>query len=53
MKDSTILFLSGLFSHFLVLVFAVVATSIIPLAAFSIIGTALIAAGFKLAISDK
>lgn len=53
MKDSTILFFAGLFCHFLVLLFAVKTTSIIPLATFSIIGTALIAIGFKLAISDK
>ena len=53
MKDSTILFLAGLFCHFLVLVFAVVNASIIPLAGFSIMGTTLIAIGFKFAISDN
>lgn len=53
MKDSTILTLAGILSHALVLALAVISDSIIPLATFSIIGTALIGFGFRLLCQDK
>lgn len=53
MKDSTILILAGLLCQFLVLLFAVKTTQLLPLVTFCGIGIALLTLGFNLLLSDN
>jgi hypothetical protein len=53
MKDSALFILFGIFCNVLVLIFAAINASILPMAAFCLLGIGSIVCGFELLISDK